>query len=78
MSAVIFLAMGAVFIWLLAKGRSTGEIMARGWGASVRIYRRDSDTVMYWITFWMYLILALLCTIVGIVMAFKTMANHVA
>ncbi len=78
MSAAIFLAMGAVFVWLLLKGRSTGEIMARGWGTRVRIYRRDSDTVMYWITFWMYLILALLSTIVGIVIAFKAMANHVA
>lgn len=65
MLTTLFLALGAVFVWLLLKGYSTREIIARGWGIQVRIYQRDSEPIMYWVTFGTYLVLAVLCTVIG-------------
>ena len=78
MAAMLFFAIGAVFIWLLFKGYSTQEIMARGWGTQVRIYQRDGEPIMYWFTFGLYLILATVCTVVGLLIAFKSIAHHAA
>jgi hypothetical protein len=77
MFATLFLAIGAVFIWLLFKGYSTREIMARGWGTQVRIYQRDTEPIMYWVTFWMYVILAVLSTVIGILIAFEIIGHHI-
>ena len=65
MIATVFLALAVVFIWLLYKGYSTQEIMARGWGSQVRIYQRSSEPIMYWITFWTYLVIVVICVVVG-------------
>jgi hypothetical protein len=78
MVAAIFWAIGAVFIWLLFKGYSTREIMARGWGTQVRIYQRDGEPIMYWFTFWLYLFIAALCTTIGILTTFKIITHHAA
>ena len=78
MIAIIFFAIGAVFIWLLFKGYSNQEIMARGWGTQIRIYQRDAEPIMYWFTFGLYLLLAIVCTVIGFLMAFKAVANHAA
>jgi|GEM_PF-1430118 len=78
MFATLFFTIGAVFTWLLFKGYATREIMARGWGTQVRIYQRDSEPIRYWITFWMYLILAVLCAVIGILIAFKIIAHPAA
>mgnify|MGYP000933223266 FL=1 len=78
MIAIIFFALGAVFTWLLFKGYSTQEIMARGWGTQVRIYRRDAEPIMYWFTFRLYPILVTVCTAVGLLAAFKSIVHHVA
>jgi hypothetical protein len=78
MTATFFFALGAVFIWLLFKGYSTQEIMARGWGIQVRRYHRRSEPIMYWVTFWIYVVIAILCATIGILMVIKTIANHAA
>jgi len=78
MISSFFFALGAVFIWLLFKGYSTQEIMARGWGIQVRRYRRSSEPIMYWVTFWTYVVIVILCAAMGILMAIKTIANHAA
>lgn len=74
--ATFFFALAVVFIWLLFKGYSTQEIMARGWGIQVRIYRRSSEPIMYWATFWMYLVIAVICVVVGILLTLKIVATH--
>ncbi len=78
MFATFFFALGVVFIWLLFKGYSTQAIMARGWGIKVRIYRRSSEPIRYWATFWMYLVIAVICVVVGILLMLKTVATHAA
>ena len=78
MFAIIFFALGAVFSHLLFKAYSTGEIMARGWGIQVRIYRRDEEAIMFWFTFGLYLVLVAICAVVGVLLAFKGIAHQVA
>lgn len=78
MIANFFFALGAVFIWLLFKGYSTQEIMARGWGIQVRIYRRSGEPIMYWATFWMYLVITVICIVVGMLIKLKTVETHAA
>jgi ABC-type spermidine/putrescine transport system permease subunit I len=78
MIAIFFFALGIVFIWLLFKGYTTQEIMARGWGIQVRIYRRSSEPIRYWATFWMYLVIVVICIVVGILLTLKTVATHAA
>jgi ABC-type spermidine/putrescine transport system permease subunit I len=78
MMATLFFALGVVFIWLLFKGYATQEIMARGWGTQVRIYRRSSEPILYWATFWMYLVIAVICVVVGILLTLRTVATHAA
>ena len=76
MVASFFFVLGAVFIWLLFKGYSTQEIMARGWGIQVRRYRRSSEPLLYWATFWMYVLVAVICVVVGLLITLKTIAPH--
>lgn len=65
MFAVTFLILGILFSWLLYQAISTREILARGWGFSMRSYSRDDEPVWYWVTFISYSI----CVIVSIVVA---------
>jgi hypothetical protein len=78
MVASIFFSLGLIFIWLLFKGYSTQEIMARGWGTQVRTYRRSSERIMYWVTFWMYLVIVVICVVVGILITLKNVPTHAA
>lgn len=71
MIATFFFSLAVVFIWLMFNGYSNQEIMARGWGIQVRIYRRSSEPFKYWATFWMYLAIAVICLVVGILLTLK-------
>lgn len=66
MTAIFFLALAAVFIWLLIKAHTTQEILAKGRFMQVRKYQRDNEPVRYWMTFWMYGVVAFTCLVVGI------------
>ena len=72
MLATFFFVLAVVFIWLLFKGYCTQEIMARGWGNQVWIYRRSCEPILYWVTFWMYLVIAVICVVAGILLTLKT------
>ncbi len=65
MFAFIILIFGILFSWLLYQAISTREIMARGWGFSMRSYSRDDEPVWYWVTFISYSI----CVIASIAVA---------
>lgn len=71
MIALLFLAIGALFSWMVYRAYVSGEIEARGWGFSTRIHDRDSEPIKYWVTFGSYLVCAGLATVVGILMAIK-------
>ena len=62
MFAIIFLAMGLLFFWLVYQASSTREILARGWGFNTRVYNRDREPVWYWVTFVSYLVCAIVAT----------------
>lgn len=68
MYATIFLLLGGVFFWLAFKGYSSGEIMARGWGVEVRIYRQADEPVRFWLTFWLYVALTLVAFTLAILL----------
>jgi hypothetical protein len=76
MIPTFFLAIGAVFFWMVFSGFSSQEIKGRGWGFSVRIYRRDSEPIMYWVTFSSYLVCAIWATVFGVLAALKMLAKH--
>jgi len=71
MFATFFLAAGALFFWLVFKGYSDQEVKGRGWGFSIRIYRRASEPIMYWVTFVSYLVCAVWSSVFGILMVLK-------
>jgi hypothetical protein len=76
MFATFFLAIGALFFWMLFQGLTDREIKGRGWGFSVRVYGRDTEPVMYWITFASYLVCALGSTVFGLLMALKLLPQR--
>jgi ABC-type spermidine/putrescine transport system permease subunit I len=76
MFATFFLAIGALFFWMVFKGFSDQEIKGRGWGFNVRIYRRDSEPIKYWVTFLSYLVCAVWSTVFGVLMALRMLSNH--
>lgn len=78
MFATFFLAFGALFFWLVFKGFSEQEIKGRGWGFNIRIYHRDSESIMYWVTFGSYLVCAVWSTVFGILMALKMLSQRAA
>lgn len=69
MIATLLLVTGILFFWLVLKAFTSREIEARGWGFSTRIYHRDSEPVMYRVSFLSYLVIAAVWTIVFAVMA---------
>jgi preprotein translocase subunit SecG len=72
MSALIFLVLGVVFLWLFWNGDSKGEVMARGWGAEIRIYQRNHEPFMYWFTLALYFILTILCVALVMMLRFHS------
>lgn len=75
MSAILFLGIGALFIWLIYKALSTQEIKGRGWGFGVRIFDRNSEPMMYWVTLFSYMACAILATITGVLMSFRAFSK---
>lgn len=69
MIATLLLVTGILFLWLVFKAFSSREIEARGWGFSTRIYRRDSEPVMYWISLLSYLVIAVWTTVFAVMAA---------
>jgi hypothetical protein len=78
MFATFFLVIGVLFFWLIFKGLSEQEIMGRGWGSNVRIYRRDNEPIRYWVTFGSYLVCAVSSTVFGILMVLKMLSHRSA
>lgn len=78
MVATLFFVLAVVFIWLLFKGHSDQEIMARGWGTQVRKYQRSSEPIMYWATFWMYLVIVVMCLAASSLLALKAFGTIAA
>ena len=69
MIATLLLVTGILFFWLVLKAFTSGEIEARGWGFSTRIYHRDSEPVMYWISLLSYLVIAVWTTAFAVMAA---------
>lgn len=75
MVACLFLAIGALFFWMISKAIPSRSIKGRGWGFSTRVYQRDSEPIGYWITFSSYLVCAVWATTFGILAAVKRFAG---
>lgn len=71
MIAILFLAIGFLFFWMVFNAYYAHEIKGRGWGVSVRTYHRDSEPIWYWVTFSSYLVCAIWASMFGILAAFK-------
>jgi hypothetical protein len=71
MIPMVFLAIGALFAWMVFKGFSSQEIKGRGWGFNVRTYHREREPVMYWVTFLSYLVCAVWATAFGVLAALR-------
>lgn len=71
MISILFLAVGALFFWILFRAYSAKEIKGRGWGFSVRTYRLDTQPAGYWVTFAAYLLCAVWATAQGIAAMFR-------
>jgi len=69
MIATLLLVTGILFFWLALKAFTSREIEARGWGFSTQIYRRDSEPVMYWVSFLSYLVIAVWTTVFAVMAA---------
>lgn len=75
MIPTLFLAIGILFFWLVFRAFSSQEITGRGWGIGIRVYRRDSEPIRYWVTFSSYLVCAVWATAFGVLAALKTLAT---
>ncbi|GAB1382102.1 MAG TPA: hypothetical protein PKA18_12405 [Ottowia sp.] len=71
MAAGVFLLLGGVFGLLLFEGHATGRIRARGWGFGVRVYQRDDEPLMFWLTFWLYAAIVVVCAVLGLLLALR-------
>ncbi len=71
MTGLLFLLLACPFYWLIFSGLTTGEIKAKGWGVSVRIYRRADSPVLFWTTFALYIICAVIATFCGLSLLIK-------
>lgn len=69
MIATLLLVTGILFFWLVLKAFTSREIEARGWGFSTRIYHRDSEPVMYWVSCLSYLVIAVWTTVFAVMAA---------
>lgn len=71
MYSVLFLALFFVFTWLIVDGLQQGEIKAQGWWGRIRLYSRNDEPVMYWLTFAIYAVCSAVTFGLGIVLIFK-------
>ncbi|HRF87454.1 MAG: hypothetical protein E6Q87_01940 [Cellvibrionales bacterium] len=71
MYSAFFLVLFLVFTWLIVDGLKQGEIKAQGWWGRIRLYSRDNAPVMYWLTFAIYAVCAVVTFGLGIVLTFK-------
>lgn len=71
MAAGVFLLLGGVFGLLLFEGHAAGRIRARGWGFGVRVYQRDDEPLMFWLTFWLYAAIVVVCAVLGLLLALR-------
>jgi hypothetical protein len=76
MLPTLFLAIGALFFGLVFQAHAAQEIKGRGWGSSVRTYRRDSQPVWYWVTFGCYLVCAVWATAFGVLAALRVLSSR--
>lgn len=76
MIPTFFLSFGVIFFWMVFHAFISREIKGRGWGINIRIYRRDSEPIMYWVTFFACLVCAVWSTEFGVLAAFKMLANR--
>jgi hypothetical protein len=51
---------------------SSRELKARSWGFSTRIYKRDNEPIMYWMSFMSFLMAAVFATVFGVLAAWKS------
>jgi len=65
MIATLFLLLGLLFSWMVYRALAEGELEARGWGFSTRIYSRDEEPIKYWVTFSCYAF----CAVAGLIAA---------
>jgi hypothetical protein len=75
MIAILFLAIGILFSWMVSNAVSSGSIQGRGWGFGTRTYRRDQEPVCYWVTFSSYLVCAAWAAVFGILAALDRLAR---
>ncbi len=73
MLAMFFLAIGALCFWMVFRAFASGELKGRGWGFSYRIYRRDREPFLYWLTFSCWVVCALGATVFGVLAALKSL-----
>jgi hypothetical protein len=72
MIAILLIITGIFFFMMVFNAYSSGELKARGWGFSTRIYRRDNEPIMYWISFMSYLMAAVFAAVFGVLAACKS------
>ena len=72
MIAILLMITGILFFVIVFKAFSSRELKARGWGFSTRIYRRDSEPIMYLINFISYLVIAVWTTVFAVLAACKS------
>jgi energy-coupling factor transporter transmembrane protein EcfT len=73
MFAIIFLLLGILFSWFVYQAITTREILARGWGFSIRTYSQDDEPVWYWFTFTCYSICAAVALVLAVLLACKSL-----
>ena len=71
MSALIF-SLGCCFYGYSGMATAKAEVMARGWGAEVRIYQRKHEPFMYWFTLVLYFMLTILCSVLVAMLRFRS------
>lgn len=69
MIASLLVLIGMLFLVLVLQAWSSGEIRARGWGLSTRIYCRASEPVGYWVSLASYLVITIWTTALGVLAA---------
>jgi hypothetical protein len=69
---VLFLIVGIAFSFIVLKAYTSKELKARGWGFSIRTYRREDEPIKYWITFYSYLVIALWAMVFGVLLVYKS------
>ena len=61
MNTFLLIVFGLVYLFLLVEGYTKGKIRAKGRVWHIRIYERETEPGWYWLTFSLYVVLALMC-----------------